>query len=286
MLQLKMKKILLTLPLFFALILYVAGSYLTHPNQVSIGDAPQSLGKVRVVSIPSKSGSILSGWHLPAKQGKGGVLLLHGVRSNRLQMLNRAKFLHNEGYDVLLVDFQAHGESNGSHITFGHLESLDAEAAYNYLEERVCNPSIAVIGVSLGGASALLGKVKERASVLILESVYPTIEDAIKDRLAIYFGSLGHYLSPLLTFQLEPRVGISVDDLRPIDEISKAKGAVLIIAGSTDQHTTLKESKKLFEKAPKPKELWVIEGARHVDFDRFKKEEYQERVLDFLEEWM
>ena len=281
-----MKKILLTLPLLFALFLYLIGTYLTHPNQVTIGKAPKMLGKVRSVSIPSKSGTTLSGWHLPAKQGKGGVLLLHGVRSNRLQMINRAKFLHEEGYDILLVDLQAHGESHGSHITFGHLESLDAEAAYDYLEDRVCNPSIAVIGVSLGGASALLGKVKENATVLILESVYPSIEDAINDRLHIYLGSIGSYFAPLLTFQLKPRLGITVNDLKPIEQIGKAKGAVMIIAGAEDRHTTLEESKQLFKKAPEPKELWVIEGAKHINFDTFKKEEYQERILDFLETWM
>ena len=281
-----MKKILLTLTLLFTLFLYLSGSYLTHPNQVNIGKAPKELGKVREVSISSKSGSTLSGWHLPAKQGKGGVLLLHGVRSNRLQMVNRAKFLHEEGYDVLLIDFQAHGESKGSHITFGHLEALDAEAAYDYLEDRVCNPSIAVIGVSLGGASALLGKVKEKASVLILESVYPSIENAINDRLQIYLGSIGSYFAPLLTFQLKPRLGITVDDLKPIEQISKVKGAVMIIAGAKDRHTTLKESKELFKQAPEPKELWVVEGAKHINFDTYKKEEYQERVLNFLEAWM
>ena len=286
MLQLKMKKISLILALFLTLFLYVSGTYLSHPSQVNIANAPKELGKVRVVSIPSKSGATLSGWHLPAKQGKGGVLLLHGIHSNRLQMVNRAKFLHEEGYDVLLIDFQAHGESNGSHITFGHLEALDAEAAYDYLEDRVCNPSIAVIGVSLGGASILLGRVKERAKVLVLESVYPSIEDAIKNRLKIYFGTIGSFFSPLLTFQLQPRLGINTNDLRPIDEIDQVKGSILIITGSKDRHTTIKESKKLFNKAPEPKELWIIEGAKHINFDSYKKEEYEERVLDFLEKWM
>ena len=62
---------------------------------------------------------------------------MHGVRSNRLQMLDRARFLNKFGYSVLLFDFQAHGESIGDHITFGYLESLDANAGYSYLESIV-----------------------------------------------------------------------------------------------------------------------------------------------------
>ena len=244
------------------------------------------LKNTRAVSFPSKSGSQLFGWFLEAKQGKGGVLLLHGVKSNRLQMLNRAKFLQKAGYDVLLFDFQAHGESEGEQITFGHLEELDAESAFDYLQDRLCNPSVGVIGVSLGGASALLGKVKLKAKVLILESVYPSIEEAIDDRLKIYFGSLGSYFSPLLTLQLKPRLGIGVDDLKPIEQLAKVKGAVMIVAGSADKHTTLAESKRMFEEAHEPKELWLVEGKGHIDFSKAVSKEYEERVLDFLGEWM
>ena len=43
----------------------------------------------------------------------GAVVLMHGVKGNRLAMLRRARLLHAEGFGVLLFDFQAHGESAG-----------------------------------------------------------------------------------------------------------------------------------------------------------------------------
>ena len=284
-----MKKILKLLILIITLILliiYLAGTHLTKAHQTTIGSIPTNLKNTREVSFPSKSGSELSGWFLEAKQGKGGVLLLHGVRSNRLQMLNRARFLQEAGYDVLLFDFQAHGESLGEQITFGHLEALDAESAYDYLEDRLCQPSVGVIGVSFGGASALLGDVKLKAKVLILESVYPTIEEAIDNRLEIYLGSLGAYFSPLLRVQLKPRLGIGVDDLKPIEQLKDVKGAVMIVGGVEDKHTTMKETNRMFEKAKEPKELWLVEGAGHIDFDKVDKEKYEEKILFFLEKYM
>jgi esterase/lipase len=271
--------------LFLVIAIYLVGSYLTKAYPSTIGAIPTDLKNIRAVSFPSRSGSELSGWLLEAKKGKGGVLLLHGVKSNRLQMLSRARFLQKAGYDVLLFDFQAHGESNGTKITFGYLESLDAESAYDYLADRVCNPN-GVIGVSLGGASALLGKVKSKAKVMILESVYPTIEEAIDNRLVIRFGSFGIYLSPLLTMQLKPRFGFDMNGLKPIEHIKNVKGAVMIITGTKDNYTTLKESKQMFKEAKEPKVLWVIEGKGHVNFDEALGDEYEERVLTFLEEWM
>ncbi len=195
----KILKIIVSLLLFSLLLIYLVGTLLIQPSPKNIGAIPHDVPNARAVSFPSRSGSQLSGWFFEAKQGKGGVLLLHGVRSNRLQMLQRAKFLQKAGYDVLLFDFQAHGESRGEKITFGYLESKDAESAYAYLKDRLCNPTIAVIGVSLGGASALLGEVTSKAKVMILESVYPTIEEAINNRLSIRLGSMGSHLSPLLT---------------------------------------------------------------------------------------
>lgn len=279
-------KIVTVLLLISLCIVYIIGTFLTKAEPSQIGSIPHNLKNTRAVSFPSKSGAKLSGWLLEAKQGKGGVLLLHGVRSNRMQMLNRAKFLQKAGYDVLLFDFQAHGESSGEKITFGYLESRDANAAYEYLKDRLCNPTVAVIGVSLGGASALLGEVKLKAKVMILESVYPSIEEAIEDRLVIYLGSVGRYFSPLLTLQLKPRLGISVDDLKPIEQMKNVKGALFVISGKEDRHTTVKETKAMFAKAHEPKELWLVEGKGHIDFSKALGKEYEEKVLDFLDEWM
>ena len=56
----------------------------------------------------------LSGWFIAGRPGGGAVVLMHGVRGNRLAMLRRARLLHAEGFSVLLFDFQAHGESTGA----------------------------------------------------------------------------------------------------------------------------------------------------------------------------
>ena len=62
-------------------------------------------------------------------QGRGIVVLMHGVRANRLQMAGRAEILQRHNFSVLLFNFQAHGESQGQRLTFGRLEGLDAAAA-------------------------------------------------------------------------------------------------------------------------------------------------------------
>jgi len=271
--------------LFFFLIIFVAGTFLISPSPKKIGPPPQDLA-VQPVSFNSESGSLISGWFIPGQQSKGGILLLHGIHSNRLQMLERARILNKHGYSVLLFDFQAHGESTGKHITFGFLEALDAEAGFAFLETKLSNKSIGIVGFSLGGAAALLGNAAGKANALVLESVYPTIDEAIENRLKMLFGNPGKYLVPLLTFQIQQRLGFSYKELRPIDKISHVKGAVFIINGDQDKHTTTAESQRIFEYAHDPKIFWKVEGASHGDAFKFNRDEYGKRILSFFDSYL
>src|SRR5436309_3521044 len=148
-----MKRKLVVLLALAALLIFfagtwLAGSVLSAPAHQSIGDLPSDLAG-RTVQFPSASGAMIHGWFIPGQKGAGAVVLMHGVRANRLSMLDRARFLSRAGYSVLLFDFQAHGESAGDHITFGYLESRDAQAAVNFLRANAPDEKIGVIGVSM-----------------------------------------------------------------------------------------------------------------------------------------
>lgn len=160
--------------IFFSVVI-LTGSILSLPHQNNIGEPPDNL-KAEKVLFPSKSGSNISGWFIPGKNNMGGILLLHGLKSNRLQMMKRAEFLNENGYSILMIDFQSHGESIGDGITFGYLEALDAEAAFTFLENKLPNNHIGVIGISLGGAAALLGQVAEKSKAIIIESVFQLLK--------------------------------------------------------------------------------------------------------------
>ena len=234
---------------------WLAGNVLTAPAHQSIGNVPPDLVG-RSVEFPSESGATIHGWFIPGKKGTGAIVLMHGVRANRLSMVDRARFLSHAGYSVLLFDFQAHGESTGEHITFGYLESRDAQAAISFLHANAPNEKIGVIGISMGGAATLLAS--------------PPLD--VK-------ASAG---TPLLTWQLKPRLGIDTEVLRPIDHVERISAPKLFIVGAEDQHTTLEESHQMFNAASEPKELWVVDGARHVDLYPVTKEAYERRVLDFF----
>ena len=262
---------------------WTAGSVLVAPVHHSVGNAPGELS-ARTVQFESRSGATIHGWFIPGKKNAGAIVLMHGVRADRLSMLDRARFLSKAGFAVLLFDFQAHGESSGEHITFGYLESRDAQAAVDFLRLNAPGEKIGVIGVSMGGAATLLASPPLDVNALVLEMVYPNINQAVSNRLSMRVGALGTILTPLLTWQLKPRLGISADALMPIEKVGRLTTPKLFIAGEQDQHTTLRESEQMFAAAAEPKELWIVEGAKHTDLYAEKKQEYEQRILKFFED--
>lgn len=262
-------------------LLFGAGEMLSRPAIRPVGAPPADL-PVLGVRLHTASGASIIGWFARGQPGKGAVLLLHGVRTDRTQMLRRARFLNQAGYAALLVDLPAHGESSGDRITFGAREAAGVTTALEYLRRELPGERVGIIGVSLGAASAVLAEPKPAPNAVILESMYPTIEEAVADRLVMRLGPLGASLVPPLLWQMSLRTGVHAQDLRPIQLLPRLGAPVLIVSGTEDKHTTWARTQRLFDSAVEPKELWRVEGAAHVDLHTFQPEEYERRILRFL----
>lgn len=39
-------------------------------------------------------------------------------------------------------------------------------------------------------------------------------------------------------------------------------------------------------RAAQPKQIWEVSGAAHVDLHRYAKEQYEQRVGEFIERWL
>lgn len=260
--------------------LYGAGSYLTASAYVKAGDPPPELFATPVL-IPNQKGYV-AGW-IARGAGSGAVLLLHGVRADRRQMQARALFLNRLGYTVLLVDLPGHGESAGERITFGAHEAGGVRVALAWLARNLPGEKIGVIGASLGAAATVLSKPGEQVDALVLEAMYPTIEEAVQNRLAMRLGAPGRWLAPLLLVQLPWRTGVTVDQLRPIDAMGALTCPVFVIGGAQDRHTPAAETSRIFAAAHEPKQLWLVDGAAHVDFHAAVVSDYERRVGEFLE---
>ncbi|MBS0388791.1 MAG: alpha/beta hydrolase, partial [Proteobacteria bacterium] len=190
------------------------------------------------------------------------------------------------GYSVLLIDLPGHGESTGDKITFGAREGAGVTAALAFLRRELPTERIGIIGTSMGAAALVLAHPQPPADAVILESMYPTIDEAVRDRLTIRFGPAGARLAPLLLWQLPLQLGVAAESLRPIDNIAALGSPVLVAAGTSDEDTTWAETLRIFSAALPPKELWAVAGAAHIDLYEYSGKEYEAKVLQFFSRYL
>ena len=260
----------------------LSGAVPTAVNTLSTDLAVEPV-QIPVNSTSEDTDAPVQGWLVRGVRGRGMVLLVHSIRSNRVEMLSRARFLNEQGYGALLIDLQAHGETPGDRITFGARESEDVEAAVAYLRNSFPGERLGAIGVSLGAAAIVLAKPPLRLDAVVLESLHPTIREAVENRLRLHLGQFGPILAPLLLSQISLRLNISPEELDPISRIGDLNAPLLLISGTDDRHTTVAETQRLFDAARQPKELWIVPGGGHFNMHTYAGREYENRVSDFLE---
>jgi uncharacterized protein len=258
------------------------GDAMTRPALRAAGTPPLDL-QAEPVRFGTPVGGVVAGWFAPGQSGQGAVLLLHGVRGSRRAMVARALWLHRQGIATLAIDLPGHGESPSPRITFGANEAHGVTAALAWLARRCPGERLGAIGVSLGAASLVLAQPDPAPAAVVLESMYPTIEEAVADRLALHVGAPASALAPLLLWQMPWRLGVDVGQLHPIAALPALRSPLLIIAGDADRHTTLAETQRLYAAARGgDKSLWIVPGAAHVDLYAFAPAAYEERVGVFL----
>jgi len=163
--------------------------------------------------------------------------------------------------DVLCLDFRGHGHSGGLY-TFSAQEGADLEAVLDFVKARYRR--IGVLGFSLGAAIAINTVSDRRHGVQSLIAVsapfaFEEIEFRFWTPEAIRIGLTG----------LERGAGCRPGNPlfkkeRPIDTIRNCSGvSVLLIHGTNDPIVHPRHSRKLYEVAPEPKRLEIMEDGSH-----------------------
>ena len=235
--------------------------------------------------LKASDGTRIAATYRPGRTPDGpAVLLLHGVRASRQATAPNAAWLSRQGYATLTIDFRGHGDSGLRNRSFGIEEARDADAAFRWLKRRQRGAPVAIVGISLGGAAALLGESGPLpADALVLQAVYPDLRSAIRNRIASRLGRLpAILLEPLLSVQTRLRHGVPASRVAPIAAVTRYRGPLLLIGGLDDRSTPAHESRAMFAAARGSKALWLVPGKSHEQMSDLRDEAYRARVATFL----
>lgn len=221
---------------------------------------PASFSKV---ILTTKDKIKLEGWYRSIINPEGSVALFHGHGGNKSDVLEEANAFLNMGYNILLLDFRAHGNSGGNTCTIGYTEVEDVKLAYNFLKDKG-EKNIVLWGISMG-AAAITHAIDEyhlTPSKVILEMPFGTLEDAVEARIRMMHLP-AEPLATLLTFWGGAEHGFWAFKMKPDEYVTSIHCPTLLQVGENDIRVTPKEREKVFANMRQPKELVVYKNSGH-----------------------
>ncbi len=257
------------------------------------------------VRFPTRDGLTLAGsyLHTTALERRGVVLFGPEFGSNRWSFAAYCTHLLSEGYDLFTFDFRGQGDSD-RHARYQPLmwvtnhEERDMKAAIVYLQSRPdADPrGIGVFGVSRGGGAALLAAAKSPSVRCVITdgafATRTTMVPYMRKWINLYcsrwrlqrflpdwfFGLTAHIC---LWFMSQRRACRFPSLQRAVAKL--APRPLLMIHGAQDTYIKPEMAQRLFGVAGQPKELWLVQGAKHNQGVQTAGDEYQRRVTAFFE---
>ena len=240
-------------------------------------------------SVRASDGVELRGWKVRARtSGANWILLFHGVSDNRTGVLGHAELLLRHGYNVVMMDSRAHGESGGTLATYGWKERYDTVAIADalYSSEKVHH--LGALGVSMGAAIALQSAaVEPRIEGVVAEDPFANLRE-------VSYDYAGLFLSPLLGKTLfrpasivamreaAKAGGFQPDDVSPEKAVAARPFPILLICGTRDHRIPCRHAERIYRAASGPRELWAVAGAEHAAALGYAPAEYENRVAGFF----
>ena len=259
----------------------------TRPMDLELTSSPADYGlSFEEVTFPSTDGVAISGWFLSGGTREAVVACGHGLFRSRQEVLDRAVFFRQQGYDTLVFDFRRHGKSGGERVTLGYEERRDFEGAVELLRKARPEAPVLLYGVSMGAGAALLAARETPAvAAIIADSPFLNIKHTVVHHVDLIFGLPRFPFASELLWFLEMRGGFDSEDF-DLEAAAAALGErpLLVIAGSEDQRMPPDLQKRVAEASKSPLSRFVsIEGAGHGAAYRVATEVYQREILAFLE---
>lgn len=222
------------------------------------------------IDFRATDGTALRGWWMtPAtrEDGRETVLVCHGFGGDKATALPMAKDLVSSGFNVLVFDFRAHGESGGYLSTFGNVERRDVLGAVRWLKAQHPAQARRILGFGTDmGAAALIAAASEPSpegqAIEAIAAVDPF------DDLNSWLGSLAdEHITPMarpfVTRIALPlagaQCGVDLRDWSPARDVQSFwPRPLLVVCAGADRLIPLAAGQALFDSALQPKyHYWI-----------------------------
>jgi dipeptidyl aminopeptidase/acylaminoacyl peptidase len=218
---------------------------------------------------------------------KGTIIMVHGIRAYKERFIPISKQINDSGYNVVMPDLRAHGESEGQYCTFGNKEKFDISALIDTLNTMPnINQNYIIWGQSLGAAVSLQAMaIDKRIKLGIIESTFSDYRQIVHDysrhTLGFEAGALIDYF-----IWLSENIGdFKADETIPANAAKQINQPVLMVHGTKDKRIKIEYGQQNFKNlASQQKRFIMLDGANHINVWQVGGDHYFNTVFKFIEE--
>ncbi|MFD1899902.1 alpha/beta hydrolase [Enterococcus termitis] len=222
----------------------------------------------------------------PHPNSKKWVICVHGYRSyGQRDMAFPAFMFSKQGYNSLIPDLRAHGQSSGNVIGMGWLDRLDL---LKWIQEVLTiepQAEIILFGGSMGAATVMMTSgesLPAQVKGIVADCGYSSVYNEFGAMLRSAFKLPAFPILTIADLIARKKVGYSLKEASAVSQLAKNKLPLLLIHGTGDKFVPHQMLYENMEAATGVKESLIIEKAPHLSSFIYEPEHYFDTVFEFL----
>lgn len=253
------------------------------PRTPATLDLNVMMGHPTTFSFPVANGGKREGWFFPGLRGAPTIVVCHGYKSQRADVLTLVTALQDHQFNVFLFDFSGHGSSAGT-TSLGYKEAGALESAVRALAGRddVDPKRFGLWGTDMGAYAVLeVAENDPRIGAFVVTDVYGDPQDMLRlqvrqtglNAVPYVLGS-ADFIFRMINYSYRKTPSASFN-------IGRTHGIPKLFIASADQPKLASDTRQLFIEAPDPKQF-LHEGARYRDMNDDNRKTYENQIVSFF----